>query len=230
VSCGSATQGCPPPRAVGPSWAGWAPPPQRRAAQQRGGGIAIRAVANEDLTLGAPSQGEPQWGRLTLTSQMLMPPSIPVVQNCEQLAFPPASTEIWLWGAKRRRGVSPRPPPSPRGCPGVGRWERGQTPPSPVCRNVKGCPRMASDAPGIPRNVQGYPRMPRDALGIPRKACGYPEKLQECPGLSQLLGLDLSISPTHVRGMLQGCSGIPGDAPSLSHLLGLDFSISPNLV
>lgn len=46
------------------------------------------------------------WGHLTLTSQMLMPPSIPVVQNCEQLAFPPASTEIWLRGAKGQRGVT----------------------------------------------------------------------------------------------------------------------------
>lgn len=33
---------------------------------------------------------------LTFTSQMLMPPSMPVVQNCEHLAFPPLSTEIWL--------------------------------------------------------------------------------------------------------------------------------------
>lgn len=45
-----------------------------------------------------------------MTSQMLMPPSIPVVQNCEQLAFPPASTEIWLWGTKRQRGGQPGPP------------------------------------------------------------------------------------------------------------------------
>lgn len=28
------------------------------------------------------------------TSQMLMPPSMPVVQNCEHLALPPLSTEI----------------------------------------------------------------------------------------------------------------------------------------
>lgn len=33
---------------------------------------------------------------LTFTSQMLMPPSMPVVQNWEHLAFPPVSTEIWL--------------------------------------------------------------------------------------------------------------------------------------
>ena len=30
------------------------------------------------------------------TFQMLMPPSMPVVQNWEHLAFPPLSTEIWL--------------------------------------------------------------------------------------------------------------------------------------
>ena len=54
-------------------------------------------------------------GRLTLTSQMLMPPSIPVVQNCEQLAFPPVSTEIWLQGTKRQQGVSPGSLPSPQG-------------------------------------------------------------------------------------------------------------------
>lgn len=35
-------------------------------------------------------------GELTFTSQMLMPPSMPVVQNCEHLALPPLSTEIWL--------------------------------------------------------------------------------------------------------------------------------------
>lgn len=33
---------------------------------------------------------------LTFTSQMLMPPSMPVVQNCEHFALPPLSTEIWL--------------------------------------------------------------------------------------------------------------------------------------
>lgn len=49
------------------------------------------------------------WGCLTLTSQMLMPPSIPVVQNCEQLAFPPASTEIWLRSTKRRGESAPGP-------------------------------------------------------------------------------------------------------------------------
>lgn len=32
----------------------------------------------------------------TFTSQMLMPPSMPVVQNFEHLALPPLSTEIWL--------------------------------------------------------------------------------------------------------------------------------------
>lgn len=40
--------------------------------------------------------GERARGGLTFTSQMLMPPSMPVVQNCEHLAFPPLSTEIWL--------------------------------------------------------------------------------------------------------------------------------------
>ena len=39
---------------------------------------------------------------LTFTSQMLMPPSIPVVQNCEHSALPPLSTEIWL---QRRGGL-----------------------------------------------------------------------------------------------------------------------------
>lgn len=70
--------------------------------------------------------GGGSWGHLTLTSQMLMPPSIPVVQNCEQLAFPPASTEIWLGGTKRQRGggqpgalgaarTTPNPPRNPPG-------------------------------------------------------------------------------------------------------------------
>lgn len=97
------------------------PPPEHT----EGALIAIRAVADEGLTLDAPSRGE----HLTLTSQMLMPPSIPVVQNCEQLAFPPASTEIWLRGTKRQRGgVSlepwglPGPPPNlPRDAPGPDR-------------------------------------------------------------------------------------------------------------
>lgn len=45
-------------------------------------------------------------GFLTLTSQMLIPPSMPVVQNWEHLSFPPVSTEIWLWV---HRGSSNQP-------------------------------------------------------------------------------------------------------------------------
>lgn len=87
-------------------------PGTRRPLPERTEGalIAIRALADEGLALDAPSLGGGSWGHLTLTSQMLMPPSIPVVQNCEQLAFPPASTEIWLGGTKRQRGGQPGPP------------------------------------------------------------------------------------------------------------------------
>lgn len=50
-----------------------------------------------------------------MTSQMLMPPSIPVVQNCEQLALPPTSTEIWLWstGVGGQTAAPDPPPPRP---------------------------------------------------------------------------------------------------------------------
>lgn len=55
--------------------------------------------------LGTPSLRRP-WGFITLTSQMLMPPSIPVVQNWEHLSFPPVSTEIWLWVQRGSRNQS----------------------------------------------------------------------------------------------------------------------------
>lgn len=40
---------------------------------------------------------------------MLMPPSIPVVQNWEHLAFPPLSTEIWLQRGGELDGSQPEP-------------------------------------------------------------------------------------------------------------------------
>lgn len=40
---------------------------------------------------------------------MLMPPSIPVVQNWEHLAFPPLSTEIWLRSGGELDGAQPEP-------------------------------------------------------------------------------------------------------------------------
>lgn len=214
VSCESATQGCLPlspglkeipPRTVGPPWAGWAPPPQQSAAQQRGEGLQLELRLTRVRCWGGTAA---PWGRLTLTSQMLMPPSIPVVQNCEQLAFPPASTEIWLRGAKRRQGVSARSLPSPRGCPVAGGWEWGwnTSPPQPMCRDAPGmlwgCPSSQGwTPPSLPpafRDVQGCSR---DALG-----------------LSQLPELDPSICPTHVQGCSrdsQGCSGIPRGAPEM---------------
>lgn len=49
---------------------------------------------------------------------MLMPPSIPVVQNCEQLALPPTSTEIWLWSTGvGGQTAAPDPPPPPTDTP-----------------------------------------------------------------------------------------------------------------
>lgn len=57
-------------------------------------------AAREKVGVGGPLwglEGRQGWrSGLTFTSQMLMPPSMPVVQNWEHLAFPPLSTEIWL--------------------------------------------------------------------------------------------------------------------------------------
>ena len=142
-----------PTQACGTPVAGWAPPPQQRAAQQQGEGLQLELWLTSVLqrwVLPAWGSTAPR-GRLTLTSQMLMPPSIPVVQNCEQLPFPPASTEIWLRGAKRGWGVSPRSLPSPWGCLVAGGWEWGWTPscPPPTCR----------DALGMPRDAQGLSQL-----------------------------------------------------------------------
>lgn len=57
--------------------------------------MAARGVGVRGPALGTWGEAGVE-GRLTFTSQMLMPPSMPVVQNCEHLAFPPLSTEIWL--------------------------------------------------------------------------------------------------------------------------------------
>lgn len=96
--------------------------------------------------LGTPSPGAP-WGFLTLTSQMLMPPSIPVVQNWEHLSFPPVSTEIWLWVQKGSGNQSQVPPePSePLELPSSHGWEWDWTPSSP--------PPMSRKALGIPRDA-----------------------------------------------------------------------------